>query len=81
MSNPVLLLPAQSRRTIPGGPAGLLRDALHFVQEDVGLWTVDEADWTGVDEATPTIRRLERWTITAIRSARPYGAPLRPSVS
>ena len=60
MSNPVLLLPAQSRALrYQADLQDFCATLSIFVQEDVGLWTVDEADWAGAAEAMPSIRRLE----------------------
>ena len=61
MSNAVLLLPAQSRalRYLPD-----LQDFCAtlsiFIQEDVGFWSVDEADWAAIVEGTASIQKLEQ---------------------
>jgi sirohydrochlorin cobaltochelatase len=60
MSNPVLLLPAQSRALrYQADLQDFCATLSIFVQEDVGLWTVDEADWARAADAMPSIRRLE----------------------
>jgi sirohydrochlorin cobaltochelatase len=60
MSNAVLLIPTRSR-----GMACLpdLQDFCAtlstFLQEDVGLWMVEEAEWPEAIAAAPSIKRLE----------------------
>ena len=49
-----------------------------YLQEDVGLWTVDEAEWQDAVKGTPSIRRLEQMDhhgdpiIAAPMSAAPF---------
>jgi hypothetical protein len=60
LSQAVLIIPSRSRsqRYLPD-----LQDFCAtlstFVQEDVGLWTVDEDEWAGVIDGTPSFERLE----------------------
>ena len=61
MSNAILLLPSRSRAV------ALYRDLQDFcatlgiyVQEDVGLWMIDEDEWARAIEASPSIMKLEQ---------------------
>jgi hypothetical protein len=79
MSNAVLLMPSRSRSV------ALYRDLQDFcatlstyVQEDVGLWMIDEDEWARAIEQSPSIVRLEQMDhhgeplITAPMSAAPF---------
>jgi sirohydrochlorin cobaltochelatase len=60
MSKPILLLPAKSRALrYQADLQDFCATLSIFVQEDVGLWSVDEDDWAAAIASTPSIRRLE----------------------
>jgi sirohydrochlorin cobaltochelatase len=61
MSNTILLMPSRSRAV------ALYRDLVDFcatlstyVQEDVGLWMIDEDEWARAIEQSPSIMKLEQ---------------------
>ncbi|MBI2723540.1 MAG: hypothetical protein HYX50_00615 [Chloroflexi bacterium] len=61
MANTVLLIPSRSRamahvRDLQDFCATLST----FVQEDVGLWLIDDSDWTAFERETVSIQRLEQ---------------------